>query len=281
MLMFCISQCFAKRPPQPDFTKIRNSTVFLSQPRTGTNWTMASVQKLTGRPFLPLDRWPANHIDQNGYNRLDVQLDLSKPCIYHTHSPEWVAKMQGQSNHLLVILRNYKERTIRMHKEVIRKNPGVKLDHYCTDNSHYQGLVNLIKVYENWPENRRHLFYYEDLLLKPEKTLSDILSFINESDEKLPEFIENIKAYSQQTVDHYGHKRSYSRGQDIYYHTRGISSRLLRRMDNLMRSAAGAKYWSKYFARFHETKIEKKRKQSAPPLVESDMPTPVSTPSKT
>lgn len=236
--------------------KAENIQIFLSHPRTGTNWTVTSLEILTNRKVRFLHSYATNRYAPANTNRLGLHLSHQKPIIYRTHGTMY-RKVDPTKNQLFMIIRDPRETIIRMYKlnalgkfDVEEFNESYKL--------RIKNYLRPIQDFDAWPEENRHCFYYEDLVQNPEKTFSDLLDFLKEPKNKLSHFIENIDKYSRKTRQAYnnqwkkGAAGSMSKGKDVHYHAKTAPQHVLDKIVEGIREEAGEELYQKYLSHYFE-----------------------------
>ena len=148
-----------------------------------------------------------------------------------------------------MIFRDYKENTIR-------RWYGESYKKILTKGTLFDEQAARLAFFDRWPEENRHLVYYEDLLLNPKETLTKALEFLGESDERMEEFLANFDSFKKLCLATYDQETkrlplgpSISKGKDIHYHSKKVSKVLLFKADELFQK----KYpdlWEKYLARY-------------------------------
>lgn len=233
---------------------------FLSYPRTGTSWSLSSIQYLTDRITPRIDDYPLkNHIhkyprnDVGDFNFLYLDLDSTKEPVYAVHSPCYIDHVNQDTNKLVVIVRNYREALLRHFK--YNPNGDLEIGGESELLSAALNYLENLKCYEGWNKENRFIYYYEDLMNNPRKTFQNLISFLNDSNQKLDYFIENIDTYKQKCLAGY-HKSneryggSISKGKDLHFHSRQVSSKVIKYIDQIIRKHAGKKIWNKYLERY-------------------------------
>ncbi len=234
-----------------------NETFFLSFPRTGTTWTLNSIQYLTRRytpriDYFPLSesisRFPFNNMQD--FNFLFLDLDASKPPIYAVHTPEYLDKLCPKKNNLIMVVRDYREALLRSAKY----NQEGALNFEQIDRDRINTYLNLLVYYENWP-GRKLIYRYEDLVLRPWVCMKKILKFLGEPIDRLGEYQANIDDLRARAVIGYHAKNenkggSISNGKDIHHHARNCDPKLVRILDKSVKTLASPLIWKKYLARY-------------------------------
>lgn len=232
-----------------------DTIVFMSYPRTGTNWSLASLQVLTNRPITGIGNGIPTHTHSR--NRLGLNLSLTKSPIYRTHSLMNRRDYHNPKLKLLMIVRNYREVMLR----------HLSLNHSCKMQSissiaelrkyikmqvtHY---LQLIQQFDKRTDGKKYYYTYESLLTDPRKTLTQILEFLEEPTDRINAFMENYNVYQQQVLDSY-HEQwksraggSMSKGKSTKYHVDRAPKSVIKLIDALVKREAGPDIWNKYLA---------------------------------
>ncbi|MCP5492326.1 MAG: sulfotransferase domain-containing protein [Chlamydiales bacterium] len=228
-----------------------NETFFLSLKRTGTNWTLAALQVLTNRYIVPAENYPSRVDNKPNRNRLQLSLNESKPPFYRTHYVDLLESVCKEDNKLFIIIRDYRETTLRYlkqnkNKEILYHNYDYLVDDY----------IRMLAYFEAWPEENRHYFYYEDLIEKPKETLKSLVEFLGESDADLESFMKHHDDYKNKVADSY-HSMwhiiggSISRGADVRYHASRAPVSLVAEIENVFANSVPENLRSKYLGRYN------------------------------
>tara|TARA_R110002110_G_scaffold287886_10_gene502339 strand:- start:12223 stop:13035 length:813 start_codon:yes stop_codon:yes gene_type:complete len=228
-----------------------NRTYLVSYPRSGANWLRYCLEATTKLPTIgvqPLD--PNTLLDKaieealnkilGGTLGVDLEGDQSTVLLQHTH--RWHAATPHVD--IVLIVRNFKECILRdfrgistnddVVKKIIRDNslkilnehggttrPGAPAHSALgTEGWSWGGLLRSYISHRG----RKHIVYYEDLKLHPEKTLRELLEFLNIPDaySKLNEFMVNINHHNNVSIALYnnGVAKSYTDGsQNMSFHS--------------------------------------------------------------
>jgi len=218
----------------------------LSEPRSGINWLRWCLISLTKKPI-----YGHTFIDKPERKALFGQLDETKDPFVRTHSVEALRKTDPTRNRLILIYRNYKENTIRRCRD-----RAAQYKKMLDEGKLFDRQAEKLRLYDEWPEENRYLVYYEDLMENPRETLEGALDFLNESDERLGDFLENLDQHKADCLAAYeyvtkkcGLGGPISKGKSVDYHSKKIPKELLLQADALFE----AKYpylWKKYLTRY-------------------------------
>ncbi|MDX8430962.1 MAG: hypothetical protein SNF33_04065 [Candidatus Algichlamydia australiensis] len=227
--------------------EIEGCDLVLSEPRSGVNWLMSCLQFLTRKPLCPIHFRYSHPMN----NRLGVDLDEKKPPFIRSHEIKVFLPVCKEKNRLILVFRNYKETTIRECGD-----SASRFSRAVQQKKLFHELAAKLNFFDRWPEENRHLVYYEDLLLKPKDVLQNLLVFLEEEDSLLEEFIENIQEYKRQCLSSYdkqvpGGSKSISKGKSLDFHSKKVPKKLLYQADGLFQSQYPY-LWKKYLSRYKE-----------------------------
>ncbi|MCB1118070.1 MAG: sulfotransferase domain-containing protein [Chlamydiia bacterium] len=233
-------------------SKQQGPVLLISAQRSGTNWSLACLQFLTRRYLSHLLSYPAlceTSFTQQ-YNRLDLQLERRKPYLFRTHDLPTNHKLLPKIKKIM-ILRNYREVALRYCKF----NPD-GFNKIAAKGAKMISYITLLQRFDALPDKDKMLFYYEDLIQDPRRTLSSILNFINEPCTRMDEFMENIAVLKKRCADSYYNQMSniggpISRGSSISYHSDQSSPEILEKIDAIVKKLAGDHIWDKYLKHYN------------------------------
>ncbi len=224
-----------------------NCDLVLSEPRSGANWLTWCWQNLTRQSICN----PQFEYDVPVNNPLGLWMDETKRPLVRLHEINWLKKADPTQNRLILLFRNYKENTIRRYEDNASKykkklNKGTLFDKQAAK----------LRLYDSWPKESRYLVYYEDLMENPRETLAGLLHFLDESDERLEDFLadldmqkaKSLAAYEKNTKEA-GIGGPISKGKSTSYHSEKVPKKLLLQADDLFK----ARYpyiWRKYLTRY-------------------------------
>ena len=169
--------------------------------------------------------------------------------IYFTHNPDHIKEVARDCNRLIVIVRNYKESLLRRAKSI-----GMTYD-LATDRHYIKNYAKIIRLYDTWPHDMRLLIYYEDLMLGPENELGRLLTFLDQPQDLLNSFMVNYGFHKQQSLQIYHrlegcHGGSYTKGNDLLFHSSERCEEDLHLIDEAMLSEIGSRLFDIYLARY-------------------------------
>lgn len=248
-LLFCLASLvlcaqYNVRCPE-DF---ENARILHTHERTGTTWTLYCIQALTGFPIFLTRNKELVHYKP-------FRIDLSAAPVFHTHFPSYVEKIPSNENDLIITVRDYQEVFVRLAKR--------SADDRASEEKHIQSLLDAkkhkhfletLKVYDNWNPKRRHLIYYEDLMLDPKTVLEKLLLFLGEDTIQLDYFMSKIATHRKRSLNVYAAQQDraggpMSKGIDLKFHTKNIAIDIRLKAQSLMQSLAGP-LWDKYLTRY-------------------------------
>lgn len=231
--LFVILSFFGSTPPS------YSRDIVLTPPKSGTHWLLYSLAYLTKRDSFADQRYAYT-----------IQIDKSKPPIYHAHILSEKDYSDTQDK-LILLIRDFKESLFRFY----RHQYSVLFQELKPDslNNPKNFYFKTLKTFESWNPENRLLLFYEDLIGNPKETLKKALSFLNESDELLDEFLKNIETHKKISVDFYFTKPEYGRpvtqGKDPTFHQRKAGVSTCRRLVDLIKSYY-PEYTKKYLSRY-------------------------------
>lgn len=212
---------------------------FLSTPHSGTHLTYSYLQALTGKPVYRLNKDFSYELK----NPLEVDLDFSKEPVFRTHSGALVEGYGQKGDKLLFILRDFKENLIRNFRR------GDFIAPLSEKNFKVRVYIENLRVFDRWDERHRLLVRYEDLIEDPMSVMERVLLFLGEeipanlNEDYLSEVRSKILEFYESRFKKSG--GSYSKGEDVHYHTKGLSQEDLKKMEHFMKERY-PDLWTKY-----------------------------------
>ncbi len=145
---------------------------------------------------------------------------------------------------LLTIIRNYKE-CVPRHMGTALTIPTLK----DPENMY----LHILQIYDEWPEDRRLLIYYEDLILFPEKTLHQLAEFFQVDHASVSIFLKNLPLHRENAICIYEQDagESTTRGENIYFHSKFFTKEDLILMDKICEES-NPELFKKYLSRYKE-----------------------------
>ncbi len=206
---------------EEDLSSISDEVLIYTLPRTGGNLTIAILNQLTGKECL----WSRLGIGwRRGIllNRAKVQTDLDAFPILSSHRQAGFHKLR--KNKLISTLRNYKELFSRSGRLQYSKKS-------------IQNYFRHLAFFDNWDSDKKFLVHYEDLIDNPSELITDLANFLNASDERVQELLENYDLFCQRVLASYifhpGKTKSKGRSSD--FHRKKITPEKLLDLENQVR----------------------------------------------
>lgn len=228
------------------FSSAKNETVYLASfPRSGNTWMRYYLEYLTKRPSGKANLINKRAVGHNGALSFvfDLKVDFDKPYILKIHSGKGLNELNG---YLILLIRNYKE-------VVVRHSKGKELQvHEETFASSLQGYVDLIHLFESWPEDKRFLVYYEDLIENPHDVFYKLTAFMEEGEERIGPFMENLEKHRQNAIDFYNQVAagSQSEGKSALFHSEVLTKEQKEAMDTFIIANASPSFQERYLQRY-------------------------------
>ncbi len=218
----------------------------LSFPRSGNHWLRYCLQYLTGRQTF--EHFPRGNFAQlkkwvEFTNETSMPIEQNKEIIWKVHFPYYFAFTGGynlQNDKLIFLLRDYKECLIR------QVSPTVFDGDFLAKYDVFLYFQNL-QFYCNWPQNKKILIYYEDLIVKPEETLKRILNFLEEDTKPLSNFLKFYQKHKTNSLLYYAKNigKPITLGRSIKHHAANLTKDKKVEID--MKIARAYPYlWEKY-----------------------------------
>lgn len=174
----------------------RPKTYVLSFMGSGNTWMRYSLEYLTKRPTLEMRVHQITKINCPLGYWFDLGTDYDKDPIWKVHHIDYMKAMgtfDPLKETLIVIVRNYKEVLPRMRNILSIRETGRELHDQRAEDVVNSTLalqyLEILRLYDSWSPERRHMIYYEDLISDPEKIYKDLLAFLNEPPIYLDAFI--------------------------------------------------------------------------------------------
>lgn len=252
LLIFCIVTCgfYAQDSSR--------HIIVLTPQRCGTHWLLYSIQQLTKASVV-------NGLEKNGSlfdNNLNfdvfghpINWDLS--FLVHVHHPNSIIWDGYKKNKLILIIRNYKEATLRMFSDFTCIKAAIGKMHndlIFQQLPPYYGVITWyfedLEYYEQF-QGDKFLIYYEELLLQPETIFKSLLSFLNASEQFLGDFMNHIESHKEVCLNFYNHYRfgSVTQGKDLEFHSKKLKVEELIEFDHLVQTYYPI-LWEKYLHRY-------------------------------
>lgn len=179
------------------------------------------------------------------------------------HHPNSIIWQGNQQNKLILIIRDYKESILRMFDNFSYIKSAIGKRH---NDAVFQNLPPYYGVITWYFENleyldqfkgEKHLVYYEEILLEPEKVYKNILSFLGSSDEFLADFMDQLESHKEICLNFYNKHRfgSKTQGRDFKFHSKTLTKEELIEFDQLVQNNYPS-LWKKYLCRYKEKDSE-------------------------
>lgn len=244
--------------------RVENEIFFITPFRSGTNLALCSLQLLTSKPIRWFNYSRLKKTGGEGTNRLNLKIDNSKKPLYRNHFVTHLDEVDALKNKLIMVIRNPKEVILRYCEDNLidfkkyLSNTAMHFKYISSDKS-FNYYLRLLRFYEQW-EGEKYLVYYEDLLLHPQVVLKELLEFMQEGDERLEDYLENMDEYRARMLDSYSkqHKDTgggVSKGKDILYHSKKVPVEYLQKADRILQAKA-PDLWEKYLFRYETTDVK-------------------------
>jgi hypothetical protein len=232
----------------------------LGHPGSGNHWAAYCLSNLlnlpcVSHPYSDPYLWmsPGWEINENNLLKCD--------SFFHGHNPvdAYLFFANPKKDILILILRDFKEsfmsnelddeiKALKHLKKEITQSKRVRNPYQQRRNS----LINSLRCFDQWPESRRLLICYEDLLLEPEKSITNIAHFFQiENSFRVKEFLRNYEQHQKNcfTASHFNQNRYYF---DVKKHRKKMSNGVKRKMDFLLKTS-WPHLWEKYLKEYQET----------------------------
>ncbi|MDX8430968.1 MAG: sulfotransferase domain-containing protein [Candidatus Algichlamydia australiensis] len=224
----------------------------LSYPRVGSRWFMYALIFGANRS------WRVNHSSKNTdavlWHNFEQEVDESKVVLDTSHHRLFFEKEYlRERDKLILILRNYRECLIR-HSGVEKV---LQMIHELNTKSGGKFSANWylknLQFFDDWPEERRLLIYYEDMIQNPKEVFERVATFIDEDPEVFASFLAHYKEHVAKSLAwrnaKEGHVRAQSMGRDLSYHSKRISRKKRQKFDEAVKNNY-PDLWEKYLTRY-------------------------------
>lgn len=193
--------------------------ILLSYPRCGNTWFRQAIEYITN-----IETWPTvsgeEFREQNNLNNLrkDYYILRKEHSLYDDEVDTIDAIVEKENiyrkSKLILLLRNYRDVITRHRSDQEGINKLLTEFHDASNRNIFNYMENLIE-FDNWPENKRLLIYYEDLMETPKEAFNRAIDFL-ECESNLQKFYDNYdKVFSSS-------KKSYTKRHESYYNNRNI-----------------------------------------------------------
>ena len=224
-----------------------NHAFLLSFPRSGNHWVRYILEWFSGRETLgesggkdpPLHtHWP------------DFKVDINLPHIVTKRH-----HMRGNENKqsgMILILRDYHESIVR-HGGKCSTNFNFYGHMRMKRGLHPVSYIQSLKDFDEWPEERRYLIYYEDLIIDVKKEIIKLLEFmhVTYTTEYLEDFMDKLDFHKDRCINFYSKNvgTSATKGKSIKYHIKQLGEKQGREWDEFVCTkfpSLASKYLSRY-----------------------------------
>ena len=230
------------------FAKSEPKTLIYSNPRSGVNMFCASMMAILRKP---VGEYP-DQIQINNTGRLSLDLVSKVPFGYRTHWAKDVIEGRNNFSKLILITRNPKEKLFR--DLSIKKIGDVTSSFFAA--KYLSEYFKYFEVFESWPEDKRMLIFYEDLVEDLENQLFKPCEFLGEDPVFFDDFLQNKELYLDQIRESYINTNTKSGkssidGAEVLFYTRNQNPELLKQIDEYLKELK-PKIWVNYLTRFEE-----------------------------
>lgn len=183
--------------------------------KCGSHFLLYSLQAITERSV--------HYNSYAHYTKFDLPVDLNKPPLDFTHTPEFIHTLPPVEKHkLLVLVRNPIELLLRFYgwEGSMRLLQGLCKAHPISDETvlcydrpnqptfirgkkELKQFLSIVEMYHNHPKDKRLLTFYEELIGSPKKTLHKALTFFNEDTSNLDHYIEHFTENAERAREKY------------------------------------------------------------------------------
>ena len=242
----------------------------LSYPRSGNTLARYIFEFVTRRPTMEL----APHHDLLNiflaYSFKELKVDLYARPLWKVHRNRVIKaqKFYDPERTLLVLLvRNYKEIAFRYSQykklplfddndQLIEENLRNALSIWDKDDVRELYFEN-IAFFDQVPESKRLLIYYEDLVLHPDLIISQIMTFFEGSDERRKLLAGNYFYYKKRIHEFYSKEETaLSNTDDICFYSKQYSFEQCQIIDDWVKKHH-SDLWFKYLSCYDENIREK------------------------
>lgn len=244
------------------FSSTAKQVIHLTPGKSGTHWTSYALFYLTKNydTKLPLIFKTYENADDVS-QREQIQEKINWGHFANSFHSRNNILYNINKDLLIVNVRNYKELFIRhcYDHDLVRKG----LDGFCIEENQDWGKIfekieilpemyyNLC-LFDSWPEERRHMIIYEDLITDPELTFTALTQFLGEDLSSVSAFMENYDQHKHICLEAYNPVQgAVSKGSDPLFHSKRVPKKILKEIDLLIAERWG-KIWEKYLSHYAE-----------------------------
>jgi len=239
------------------FTQIAFATNYLiSYPRSGLHWTLYQLVSLSHKAACQ-GNFSYHYWDRDVLHNFGEYPNPNNILLYTSHVLHDSTNISS-TDKLILLIRDYKECLPRnIGYDIDRMSSIISLDPNYTrlENSYDVGFAYFVNLYKfNEFEGEKLIIYYEDLVVNPKKVITNVLDFLNVTPINLNEFYQELIYHKKKCLERYRVQGgSKSRGRDIHFHKKKLGPRLIKTLDNLVKTHHGL-LWENYLKRY-EMKI--------------------------
>lgn len=220
----------------------------LNYPISGSHWLAYCIYKLINAQFIGI--CPSGTYEGAG--------TLGYIGKTHGQAPGWWESFNIETDALIVLVRNYKECMVRQRKltfEAMREDclgvQGTNVDY-----------IAILQRYDEMPEDRRILIYYEDLMDNCDQELGCVMRFLGQWYgyflSSISTFCLNLEEHKENSRQIYNagveHTPCQTKGEPIF-HSKKLSQDDRLKIDSYLR-VNFPEIFNKYLERYSETKIQ-------------------------
>lgn len=230
----------------PVFSK----THILGYPKSGNNLFCFALSKILNEKIWMIN---PNASLQVWFSPSPDAASTHSFLFSHTPSLLDLDKADQDRDHLIVIVRNYREALIRFATETDAPLTPEKIVASLFRSLHAPSIeydyFNVLKCYDNWNPKTRILIYYEDLLTDFESTMADCLMKLGVQKGQFDEFVAHKEELFKQCKDSYRYGKTMSGGDLAYHQKAWLTLEAARRLDLLVQQKFPY-YWNQYLQRY-------------------------------
>lgn len=204
--------------------------ILLSYPRCGKNFLTYCINIVTGCKYDSFSKHTKDSI------------------ITVTHQTHDLVRIQNKELPLILLLRNYKECIMRHGFGIAG---GAKFPNgQCSQGNYWNNVVS----FNGWGDNK-HVIYYEDLMIEPEKIIKKLCKFIGHPNANFKELFNNFEHHRFESIKKYEQKTSPSKtkgdADKLIFHSKSKTKKSLIKIDKQLRDR-NPKIYDKYLSRYKE-----------------------------
>lgn len=202
----------------------------LSYPKSGSNWLMYCIQKLTNFTGISIN---GNLMDGQ---KPDTPISEEEAIIKdHAYVPKF-REAYSQDDVIICLVRNYKE-CFMSHVGFIGDDKIEGLEGSKNIGPDY---IRVLQIFDEC-KGKKYLIYYEDLMTDFELELRKLLDFLSQLNKfkqrmTVKEFIEELDYHKKASMDFYNTEVNISRsdGKSTIYHSKKLTEEKKNMIDNYL-----------------------------------------------